>query len=115
MNNLQEHLKSFVHERFEGISEIETEYCPIETVNFSIDEMSIEQIPSFLDKSDDKKVYGITYASGVVKYKEVNIGVMVASFDDLVDGMYLGLAYLEDNHVVMERVKGAQGWKYLSE
>lgn len=112
-DSLQEHLKSFVHERFEDISRINVEYYPLETVNFSIDEMSVEQVPSFLDKSDDKKVYGITYASGVVKYKKVNIGVMAASFEDLGDGMCLGLVYLEDNTVIAEKRRGVSEWMWL--
>lgn len=110
---MQGQLKSFVHDRFGGISEVKTEYYSTETINFSIDEMSVEQIPSLLDKSDDKKVYGITYASGVVKYREVSIGVMVASFDDLGDGMCLGLAYLEDNTVIAEKRQGAREWMWL--
>ncbi|TYC49055.1 hypothetical protein ESZ50_07360 [Weissella muntiaci] len=113
MDNLQEQLKSFVYERFWDISGVKAEYYLIETMNFSIDEMSIEQVPSFLDKSSDKKVYGITYASGVVKYKEVSVGVMVASFDDLGDGMCLGLAYLEDNTVIAEKKQGAREWMWL--
>jgi hypothetical protein len=113
MDNLQEQLKSFVHERFGDINEVKAEYYPIETVNFSTDEMSVEQVPSFLDKSDDKKVYGITYASGAVKYKEVNIGVVAASFDDLGDGICLGLAYLEDNIVIAEKRRGVSEWMWL--